>query len=434
MTFIESQKYLKDIENSHFTPNHKNSVHLMTYLNNIQDTLPVIHVAGTNGKGSTISFLRDILIQAGYSVGTFMSPHIYTYQELIEDNTIQISEDDFGSATSIVKEACDKMLIDGLDHPTIFECLVGIAIVHFASTHHDYVIIEVGLGGKEDATNIFAQPLLSIITSIAYDHEAILGNTLEQISRHKAGIARKGSPLLLAPNPIEVISTVSEYVREIDGFMYLLDEGLIHSHTFVKTNTYKIFNLKSPFFNYRNLHTQMLGRHQELNLCTALLAVYTLKEKYKTIITDEAIYKGVKKTTWQCRNELLTVDPLILLDGAHNPAGALALSDLIATHYKDKRIITVFGVLKDKDYKAITKTISAFSDDLILTMPDSGRALNPSTMDLPLKGVSHHIEPSIVKALELALTLLDANTMLVITGSLYLTHPAKVWLTRHLDL
>lgn len=432
MTYQNSLEYFKELENSGYNPDHKNSVTLMNYLDNRQNTLPIIHVAGTNGKGSTISFIRSILVEAGYSVGTFMSPHIFDYKELIEDNQVPIAEEAFAHATGIVKEACDQMVIDGHNHPTVFECLVGVAIVHFAAVNHDFVIVEVGLGGRDDATNIFDQPLLSIITPISYDHEAILGDSIEQIALHKAGIARKGTPLLLAPNPIEVVSAVSNYVREIDGNMYLMDEGFIHVNTFAKTKTKKIFSIKTTYYNYRNLHTSMLGHHQEINISMALLAIYRLGKTYD--IPESAIKEGIKKTTWSCRNEILSVEPLILLDGGHNPAGSLALADLVTQHYSDYEIMTVFGVMADKNYQAMLKTLVEISNELIVTMPMSDRALDPTGLDLDSVNIPYHIIPSMEEALELALKKQTNKSLLLITGSLYLTHPAKVWLTDKLEL
>lgn len=450
MTYEQSIQYIKKLEKEGHTPNHQNSVNLMKYLGDIQDSMPVIHVAGTNGKGSTISFLKNILIEAGYSVGTFMSPHFFNYRELIEDNSAIIDENPFASAVTTVKEACDKMTADGLSHPTVFECLVAAALVHLHKMNHDFVIIEVGLGGLEDATNVFTKPLMSIITPISYDHEAVLGDTIEEIARHKAGIAKKGTPLLVAANPIEAISAISSYVREIDGFMYLMDEGLIHTNTFVKTKEKKIFSIKTPFFEYRNLHTSMLGRHQEINIATALLAVDKLRKKFE--ISNDSVYTGIKKTTWACRNELLSVEPLILLDGGHNPSGMEALSALIDEHYSDYKVITVFGVMADKAHEVMCRTAAAFSDEIIYTRPDdSVRGLDPtglsyllvrdgsSSDDLVVRSLSDSacpiiVEPDMEKALIMALDRLTINHLLLVTGSLSLTHPAKVWLNDRLKL
>lgn len=429
MTYDDSLDYLKLIENSNHTPSHQNSVTLMAYLDNIQDTLSVIHVAGTNGKGSTINFIRDVLIEANYSVGTFMSPHIFDFRELIEDNHAQIRDEDFCSALSVVKDACNRMVKDGHNHPTVFEILVAISILHFSNKHHDFVLIEVGLGGREDATNVFKQPLMSIITPISYDHEALLGQTLSEIASHKAGIIKAGTPILLAPNPIEVISVITEEVKRMDTHLYLLDEGLMHSHTFVNNPSGKIFNLKTPFFDYKNLHTVMLGRHQEINIATALLALTKLRGDYN--IPDKAIYAGIKKTTWTCRNEIICIDPPILIDGGHNPAGLRALKSLIDDYYKTKHIVTVIGILKDKSYINMLDIAHSFSDKVVITEPMSDRALTEDMIPL-----SDYVGTVFIKdnedALKHALSLMTKETVLVVTGSLYLTYPAKVWLLDHI--
>lgn len=431
MTINEANDYIKELENASYEPSHDNSVRLMSYMNNFQNDMPVIHVAGTNGKGSTIRLIKEILIAAGLSVGTFMSPHIYDYTELVEDNGITVTNNDFAKAVAVVKEVCQRIVNDGYPHPTAFECLTAASLNHLAHQNHDCILVEVGLGGKDDATNVFESPMLSIITPISYDHEAVLGDTIEEIAKHKAGIIKKGSPVVLAPNNIETISVVTERVKELDTYLYLLDEGLIHTNTFVKNNTNKIFSIKTPFFEYRNLHTTMFGRHQEINIATALLAVKQLKKHFD--ITDDAIRTGIKNTTWSCRNELLCVQPLILLDGGHNPAGTEALRELIANHYNASQVITVFGVNRDKNYQAMIQSVEQFSDRIILTKPDSDRALEPEIIELS-GNVSAEIEPSIEKALTLALTLANESDLIVVTGSLYLAHPAKIWLTQKLEL
>ncbi|PKM58352.1 MAG: hypothetical protein CVU98_01445 [Firmicutes bacterium HGW-Firmicutes-3] len=429
MTYQESLDALKNIETAQYRPDHQNSLHLMTYLDSPQNTLPVIHIAGTNGKGSTAKYIQSILTHAGYTVGTFLSPHILDYRELIEDYEGVISESDFSEGTDLVLRACNRMVDDLLNHPTLFECLVAIALVHFRHKKHDFIIIEVGMGGTYDATNVFDKPLMTIITPISFDHEQYLGTTLEAIAAHKAGIIRADSPVIMAPNPIEVVMTVTNKVKEVDTFLYLLDESLLQISLLFNSYKRKLFNISTPFYAYNGLSTQMIGRHQEINIATALLAIHELKKKWS--ISDSAVKSGIANTTWTCRNEWVSYNPMILVDGGHNPQGLMAVKDILETYCKDKAIITVIGMLKDKDYKAMLNLAESFSHKIILTPPRSPRAMTLDDLNLSPNTKIEWIDP-FEQAIKKGLSLLDNSSVLLITGSLYLAYPAKMWLKDNL--
>ncbi|MDF1617705.1 bifunctional folylpolyglutamate synthase/dihydrofolate synthase [Petrocella sp. FN5] len=429
MTYQDSLNALKNIEVAQYRPDHNNSLHLMTYLDSPQNTLPVIHIAGTNGKGSTAKYLQNILTHADYKVGTFLSPHILDYKELIEDYEGVISESDFAKSTDMVLQACNCMVDDHLNHPTLFECLVAIALVHFSHKKHDFIIIEVGMGGTYDATNVFDKPLMTIITPISYDHEAYLGSSLEAIAAHKAGIIKADAPVIMAPNPIEVVIEVTKKVKEVDTYLYLLDESLIQVSLLFNSFKKKLFNIQTPFFAYKGLSTTMIGKHQEINIATALLAIHELKKKWS--IPDAAVKSGIANTHWTCRNEWISYRPMILLDGGHNPHGLLAVKEILETYCKHKTIITVIGILKDKNYKAMLNLVDAFSQKVIMTSPLSPRAMTLDDLDLPQNSNLEWIDP-FEKAIEKGLSLLNQDSILLITGSLYLAYPAKAWLEENL--
>lgn len=431
MIYLESVKYLKTIEEKGYHPSHQNSLNLMRVLGEPQENLPVIHITGTNGKGSTLTFLRDILTTANYKVASFMSPHIFEYKETIQNQYGIISDDDFANATNQVEIACNKLVKSNLPHPTIFECLVAIAMIHFHAHDYDFVLVEVGLGGREDATNIFSHPLLTIITSISLDHETWLGHSLVEIASHKAGIIRNSAPVILSPNVSDVVQVISEEVKKVDSTLYLLDEELISYNLLFQSLKCRIFNLHTPFFNYTNLEISMLGTHQIINLSTSLLAIEELKKTYN--IPLAAIEVGIKDTKLSCRDDLISVNPLILIDGGHNPAGLSSLKDLIQFSFSDYKVITVLGILRDKAYDSILSTVSSFSDELIMTQPESPRALLlssvSSTTAIPFTPIKDY-----KKALLEGLNRTSHSTILVVTGSLYLTCPAKKWLKNHLSI
>lgn len=429
MTYQESLNALKNIETAHYRPDHQNSLHLMTYLDSPQNTLPVIHIAGTNGKGSTAKYLQSILTHAGYKVGTFLSPHIMDYKELIEDYEGVISESDFARATDLVLHACNRMVEDKLNHPTLFECLAALALIHFSYKKHDFIIIEVGMGGTYDATNVFDQPLMTIITPISFDHEQYLGTSLEAIAAHKAGIIKANAPVIMAPNPIEVVMEVTKRVKEVDTYLYLLDEDLIQVSVLFNSLKKKLFNIRTPFYTYNGLTTNMIGRHQEINIATALLAIQELKKKWS--ISDSAVKSGIRNTSWTCRNEWVSYNPMILVDGGHNPHGLMALNNILDTYCKGKNIITVMGMLKDKDYMTMLDIADTFSHKIILTAPLSPRAMTLGDLNLSMNTKLEWID-SFEKAIEKGLSLLDHQSVLLITGSLYLAYPAKAWLKDHL--
>jgi dihydrofolate synthase/folylpolyglutamate synthase len=429
MTYHESLDALKNIEIANYPPNHQNSLHLMAYLDSPQNALPVIHIAGTNGKGSTAKYIQSILTHAGYKVGTFLSPHILDFIELIHDYEGAITEFDFAKATDLVLDACSRMVDDRLNHPTLFECLVAIALVHFRDKKHDFIIIEVGMGGTFDATNVFDKPLMTIITPISFDHEQYLGTSLEAIAAHKAGIIKTASPVIMAPNPIEVVMEVTKKVKEVDTYLYLLDESLIQVYLLYDSFKKRLLNIKTPFYTYNGLSTSMIGRHQEINMATALLAIHELKKNWS--IPDLAVKSGIANTAWTCRNEWVSYNPMILVDGGHNPQGLKAVKEILDTYCKDKTIITVIGMLKDKDYKAMLNLAESFSHKIILTSPRSPRAMTMDDLDLFGNTKLEWIDP-FEQAIRKGLSLLDDHSVLLITGSLYLAYPAKMWLKDNL--
>lgn len=423
MTYDDALIYIEDLTNRAYEPSHDNSVHLMTYLGNPQDTMAVIHVAGTNGKGSTIAFMAHIFQAGGYKVGTFTSPHILSPLELTTVNGLPISQEAFAQSMYAVKRACDAMVADGLSHPTAFECLTASALFHLAGADLDVAIIEVGMGGRYDATNVFKKPLLTLITAIGLDHQAFLGDTLEAIAWHKGGIIRPQTPTVLAPNPIDVVTVISDIVREKGHKLYLMDEGFIREQVLMTTGYSKLFHLGSNFFDYKGLRTTMLGRHQTLNLATALLAIHQLRHTLP--VTEAHIKAGVQNTTWTCRGDLIRKDPLILVDGAHNMPAIHALHALLERRFKGRKLVTVMGVLDDKERLAMLKAVAAFSDVLIVTRPLSPRASKPTTLENPPEAM---VIDAYDKALEKALSYADDRTLILVLGSLYLAYPAKAWL------
>lgn len=427
MTYKEALIYIEQLETNAYIPNHQNSLRLMAALGNPQDKMPVIHVAGTNGKGSTTAFMAEIFMAGGHKVGTFTSPHIQSPLELTSVNGKSITEEDFAESISIIRKACTQVTKEGFPHPTAFECLTAASLVYLSKATLDVAIIEVGMGGRFDATNVFTKPLLTLITAIDYDHTKWLGTSLGEIAWHKGGIIKPGVPTILAPNPIEVVTAISDIVRETGDKLYLMDEGFISEKVLMTTGFTKLFHLKSNFFDYKGLRTTMLGRHQTLNLATALLAVYQLRHQLP--VTEKQIKEGILNTKWHCRGDILSTSPLIMVDGGHNMAAFESIDKLIQQHFANKRVITVTGILDDKDRTSMLDKLQSFSETVILTRPLSPRATPPSQLEAMADVI---VIDAYEDALKKALELYDKESMILVLGSLYLAYPAKEWLLQEI--
>lgn len=342
---------------------------LLARLGNPQDTLRFVHVAGTNGKGSTCAFVASVLEQAGYQVGLFTSPALYCFEDRIRVNGVNITSEELFSVTERVKEAADKME----EHPTEFELLTAVAFCHFAQKNCDIVIAEVGMGGRLDSTNVIARPEVAVITPIAFDHCAFLGNTLPEIAREKAGIIKAQSPCVSAPQapPVaEVIAEVSQ--RELAPLRVVdLDE----------------LEGSEACFSYRGRHDLSLGlagAFQLINAASALDAIDVLKQE-GWAIPEEAVRSGLARTAWPGRFEVVSEEPLIIFDGGHNVAGMEALVDALEKAYPSHYRIALSGVLEDKAYEEMARLLALSADEVITVTPSNPRAL-------PAKDYAHVLE------------------------------------------
>ncbi|MBR4945342.1 MAG: bifunctional folylpolyglutamate synthase/dihydrofolate synthase, partial [Peptococcaceae bacterium] len=297
-------------------------------LGNPQEKLRIIHIAGTNGKGSTASVISSILQQAGYRVGLFTSPHLERYEERIQINRELISEDDFAEVlTRIIEKVIPQLLAEGMQHPGEFEILTAAAMFYFADKT-DFAVFEVGLGGTLDPTNIIKAPLLTIITPVSLDHCQILGDTVEAIAREKAGILKQGVPLIAAPQQPEALQAIIDMAGRLQ----------------VPVKAVRMENLIP-------IKTSMQGAYQQMNCNTALEAVKNLQERRLIQITGEQIADGLQNAFWPGRMEYIELEDnrSILLDGAHNPAGISSLAENLRSLYADKKLILFLSILDDKE-------------------------------------------------------------------------------------
>ncbi len=334
---------------------------LLARLDNPQDALRVVHVAGTNGKGSTSTFIASVLQKAGYRTGLFTSPYIMEFAERIRINGCNMPADELMAQTLRLHDAAEAMD----DHPTEFELMCALAFLHFKKQACDICVIEVGLGGRLDSTNVFSAPELSVITPIAFDHTAILGNTLQAIAGEKAGIVKRGAPVVCASQEDEALRAIAAKAGEMGAPLTCVDASEIAG--------------TPADFSYREVRHARLGlrgSYQAQNAATAVEALMVLRQRGWDIPSD-ALVHGLEGAFIPGRFEQLGEEPPFIVDGGHNPQGIRALIDSLALYYPNRPVIFIAGVLADKDYSQMVETLVAYPQTrmLIAIEPPVPRAL-----------------------------------------------------------
>lgn len=373
---------------------------LLNRLGNPQDKLKIIHVAGTNGKGSTISFLSSILAGAGYRVGVYISPTVFSYREklqiisldenvcinnlkidnrpygceTLDDNILQyqyISEEDICKAIKIIKSSCENMVGDGLAHPTSFEIETAMAFLYMQWEQVDFLILETGMGGRLDATNVIDNSLCSVITSVSLDHTQFLGDTLELIANEKAGIMKLNSSVITTNQHPEVLKVFCDKANELDIPMTIVDKDKVTDIRYSESQTTFVYPYQDNLDSYE-IH--LLGKYQVQN---GILAIETAR-RIRDLgypVSEEAIKKGLYHAKWQGRFEKISKAPEIYIDGAHNIEAAQSLRDSIEIYFTNRRLIFMIGVLADKDYQSMLRILAPMANAIITLTPDNQRAL-----------------------------------------------------------
>lgn len=398
---------------------------MMEKLNHPEKQLKTVHIGGTNGKGSTVTYLRNILQQAGLTVGTFTSPYIEQFNERISVNGKPISDEEILSLANKlfpIVEEMDKMEIGG---PTEFEIITAMSFYYFAYMNKmDIVIYEVGLGGRFDSTNIIS-PLLSIITSIGLDHTAILGDTYAQIAFEKAGIIKKETPIIAAVKQTDAQNVIVKQANEMEAPIYLLDKDFTIDEYYSRS-TCESFVLKSPLFRWTDLQITMFGKHQVENASLAVIGAQLLRDMFESI-NEDSIRKGLFQSKWPGRFEIISKSPFVVVDGAHNEEGVEALVDVLVKRYPEKNINIIFAALSDKKTDKMIAKLDQVATTITFVTFDYPRA-SPSTLlyeesNHLLKEQNDNWKEAILKQLER----LEEENMLLITGSLYFISEVKAF-------
>ena len=393
---------------------------LLRRLGNPQDDLKVIHVAGTNGKGSVSKYLEEGLSACGYKMGLYTSPYIETFNERIRYDGADISDEDLEYYGQKVVSAAEAMVADGLDSPTEFEVVTAIAFLYFAGRQADITILEVGLGGIGDSTNVVKNPLASVITSISYDHMAQLGSSLAEIAVNKAGIIKTGCPVIANVPQRDAAKIIARKAYAMGSRLY--DISGIRAAVSDETPFSQKVSMELYEKSYSDVEISMVGRLQAENLKTALATLEILRKSGAVKLDREALYEGLKRARQPGRFEVISEDPLVIIDGAHNEAGAQALQETMAQHFAGKKILLVAGILADKEIDSIVKFLTKITDHIIVTEPDNPRKLAAEKLAEHVAdfGVAAEVVSDVEAAVHRAKELADGDDVILFAGSLYL--------------
>ncbi len=415
MNYEEALDFLLGTENPKYILEHGVIEKLLAEFGSPHKGMKYVHIAGTNGKGSTSAFTSAILQKAGYKTGLYTSPYVQQFNERIQVDGIQISDDELAEITGEIAEATKRLMAKGVRRPTIFELITTLGFIYFKRCGCDIVVLEVGMGGRLDATNIIEDAEVSVITNIGFDHMEYLGDTLPLIAMEKAGIIKPGGSVVLYSQTEEVEKTIASVCRDRGASLVFADASL------AKVNSVSLDGIDFDFGPYKNLRTSLLGLYQVRNAVTAVTVAQELVKKgYR--ISEQNLRDGLFSAHWPGRLELLNRNPVVIVDGAHNPQGASALVESLAELFPGKKINFVVGVLADKDYSSSIEIVMPLAKRFYTVTPPNYRALSAEELAAEIRkhgDVPVETFKDINAALKRAMYATPGDEILCIFGSLY---------------
>ena len=415
MKYQEAMKYIEACAGYGIVPGLDNIRELLRRLGNPQNLLKLIHIAGTNGKGSVLAFISAILTENGYKVGRYVSPTIFEYRERFQIQGKSVSKAEVGRLMEEVAVHADAMERENLPHPTPFEIETAMAFVLFAGKQCDFVVLETGMGGLLDATNIVENTLVSVITHISRDHMGFLGNSIEEIATHKAGIIKKNAVVVSAAQERKVQTVLEDVAAQTQAnqIIFVDQEGIGNEK----------YDLQKTTFSYKDrkkLEITLLGTYQVKNAALALETADVLKNMgYE--IQEEKVRKALKEAQWSARFQIVSKKPLFLVDGAHNAAAAKELRKSIEFYFTNRRIIYIIGVFRDKEYPQVIQETCNLAEHIItVAKKGNARALPSVELASEVAKVNPMVTAadSVEEAVELAYLLADKDTVIIAFGSL----------------
>lgn len=369
MSYQETLKYIHNVKWQGSKPGLSRTQELLRSLGNPEKKLKFVHIAGTNGKGSTAACIASVLQKAGYRTGLYTSPYIMRFNERMQVNGIHISDEELEKLTAEIRPFADAMT----DSPTEFELITALGMQYFLYKQCDIVVLEVGLGGELDSTNVIETPDVAVITAIGLDHTNELGSTLPEIANAKAGIIKHGGDVAIYGGNATVEKVFERVCSEKNAILTITDFHKLKFHSC--TLDACIFD----FGQYKNIHLPLIGTYQPNNAALAITAIEILRKKgYE--ISDEDIVSGLNSVKWMGRFEVLHRDPVFILDGSHNPHGMEATAMSLQKHFGDKKIVFLTGVMADKDIGSMMKFIAPLAKSFVTVEPPNPRAMDSAAL------------------------------------------------------
>jgi len=410
MGIAETLDYIHNVKWQGSKPGLERTSELLTALSNPESLLKFVHIAGTNGKGSTAAMIASILQEAGYRTGLYISPYVTCFNERIQINGVYISDDELEGLTNDIRPFADAMN----DPPTEFEMITALALKYFAQKKCDIVVLEVGLGGKLDSTNVIDTPEVAVITSIGFDHANVLGHTLHDIAVAKAGIIKNGGDVVFYGGETEVETVFENASKDCGARLHRVDFSRISQQVF------SLGGVSMEFRPYGEIAIALTGAYQLKNAAVAITALEILRKKgYSISATD--IVNGLACVRWQGRFELIGHDPVFILDGAHNPQGVKATADSLRSLFGERKVIFIVGVMADKDVDSMMGIIAPLAESFIAVRPKSPRAMDAQTLAKRLLryGVPVYVCKTIDDGVSMAMRKAGKDAIICALGSLY---------------
>ncbi len=428
MNYEESISYIESLTSFGIKPGMDRITALLDELGHPETAYRTVHITGTNGKGSVVAMVTAVLENASLRVGRFISPHLVNYTERIYALGRDISEEDFADAATVAKDAAEKCIARGTEPPTAFEILTAMAFWYFKKQAVDYAVIEVGMGGLLDSTNVVT-PVVSVITNVAMDHEAYLGDTMEKIARQKAGIIKEGIPVVTAAQHVP-LKTIKKEAHTKKSKLYFYGRDFeIESRSRYETGQVVTIKRKDMPKEVGSalLFVPFVGAHQAVNAACALMAL-TIIMRQDDRINESDVREGLARARWMGRFDVRTVDgKTIILDGAHNPAGAEALKESLEEFCLEKRRLIVFSSLSDKDTDTVIELLVRKQDKVFVTEAPVARTRTRAELAAKFTCEKKE-EESVTAALTDALSEAGENDVILVCGSLYILGEALLWI------
>lgn len=417
MNYRETMEYIEEMSALGSVPGLASTAELCRRLGNPQDSLFFVHMAGTNGKGSTLAYVCSILKAAGYRTGHFSSPAVYAYREKIQVNGKEIQAKEFAEWMTLVREEADAMAAEGLPHPTVFEMETAVSFLYFKEKCCDIVLLECGMGGDLDATNVIKNTLVAAFASISMDHMAFLGKTLPEIAGHKAGIIKPGAEVVCGIEEPEVLGVLRRRAGEA-VFRTVEKERLAHIKYGLEKQRFDYRSSSGKI--YRRLEISLSGVVQPENAALAVEIIEALDKKGFSV-TEKQLRQGLSNARWAYRFEIAAKKPYFILDGAHNEDAAVRLAEGIRFYFTNKKILYIMGMLRDKEYEKVVAQTYAYAEQIItITPPGQDRALSGHELAVAASGYHPRVTEagSLEEAVEMAYLFAQKDWVILAFGSL----------------